>query len=420
MPALGMRARPMRQVPLRLAIGLLALLFLSSLAVASASPAQGANLVGQISANRGSQLYWEGLMRAADHDVKALERAQKQAKRQVKKAKRNLRKARRHRLETRTRARTARQELKAIRAELDALRRSVAESDANASLIPNDTFALLALPTPSAAYYAALVLPGLTVPSLVPSHLTTADGSEIPTLQVAAADSDLARTELAATKLSHAKQKRVHKRLKQRDRKAKRRVSRLARSVRAKSRSVSAMASRRRAAVGRRESAEASLGYRILAMSHPARLRAGKKSDARPGVDSGFTWPARGRMTQSYGCTGLSSNPARGSCRHFHDGIDIAGYRGTWIRAAADGVVSYIGWNPWDNAPRAFMVVVAHAGGYETLYGHVLPTRRVRVGEFVKKGEVIGHMGSTGRSSGVHLHLEIRRGRTTLNPLAFL
>ena len=131
-------------------------------------------------------------------------------------------------------------------------------------------------------------------------------------------------------------------------------------------------------------------------------------------------WPTRGRISQSYGCTGFYLSPPRGSCRHFHDGLDIVSYRGSPIRSAAVGVVSYIGWNPWDQHGRAFMIVVAHPGGYETLYGHVLPTRRVRVGQLVKKGEVIGYMGNTGRSTGVHLHLELRRGRTTLNPLAFL
>jgi murein DD-endopeptidase MepM/ murein hydrolase activator NlpD len=66
------------------------------------------------------------------------------------------------------------------------------------------------------------------------------------------------------------------------------------------------------------------------------------------------------------------------------------------------------------------MVVVAHPNGLETLYGHVMPRRDVRVGQLVRRGEVIGYMGSTGKATGVHLHLEMRRGRTTLNPLAFL
>ena len=154
-------------------------------------------------------------------------------------------------------------------------------------------------------------------------------------------------------------------------------------------------------------------------MSRLAQLRAAKKTGVRPGRNTRFVWPTRGRITQRYGCTGLRSNPVRGGCR-FHAGIDVtAGYAAP-IRAAGVGVVSYVGRNPWDRNKRAFMVVVAHPGGYETLYAHILPIRRVRVGQLVRKGELIAYMGSTGRSTGVHVHLEFRRGRTTLNPLAFL
>jgi murein DD-endopeptidase MepM/ murein hydrolase activator NlpD len=155
-------------------------------------------------------------------------------------------------------------------------------------------------------------------------------------------------------------------------------------------------------------------------MSVYARRRIAKKTHMRPGVTSSFIWPTRGRLTQGFGCTGVVWEPPRGACRHFHDGIDIASYQGTPIRAAAIGVVSYVGWNPWDQEGRAFMVVVAHPGGFETLYGHTLPRRTVRVGEVVKKGQVIGYMGSTGNSTGPHLHLELHRGRTLLNPLAYL
>ncbi len=189
--------------------------------------------------------------------------------------------------------------------------------------------------------------------------------------------------------------------------------------MRAKRNGLASIKARERSAIARREGAEAALGSRILSMSVLAQRRVAKKTNVRPGR-TGFVWPARGRISQTYGCTGFPLNPARGSCRHFHDGLDIVSYRGAPIRAAAVGVVSYIGWNPWDQHGRAFMIVVAHPGGYETLYGHVLPTRRVRVGQLVRKGEVIGYMGNTGRSTGVHLHLELRRGRTTINPLAFL
>jgi murein DD-endopeptidase MepM/ murein hydrolase activator NlpD len=203
-------------------------------------------------------------------------------------------------------------------------------------------------------------------------------------------------------------------------RKTKKKARRIARTKRAKVRGLAVIKRQRSATIARRESAEAGLASRILSMSRLAQRRVAKKTNIRPGVNSGFAWPTRGRISQGYGCTGYYLNPPRGSCRHFHDGLDITGYRGTPIRSAAIGVVSYVGWNPWDQEGRAFMIVVAHPGGYETLYGHVLSTRRVRVGQLVKKGQLIGNMGNTGRSTGVHLHFELRRGRTTLNPLAFL
>jgi murein DD-endopeptidase MepM/ murein hydrolase activator NlpD len=202
--------------------------------------------------------------------------------------------------------------------------------------------------------------------------------------------------------------------------KARRQAQRSVRNVRLRRGALASIRARQRSASARRNSAEAALASRILAMSRLAQRRAAKKTNVRPGLNGGFTWPARGRISQSYGCTGFRLNPARGSCRHFHDGVDIVASRGSAVRAAAVGVVSYIGWNPWDQQARAFIIVVAHPGGYETVYGHVLPTRRVRVGQLVHRGEVIGYMGNTGRSTGVHLHFELRRGRTTVNPLAFL
>jgi murein DD-endopeptidase MepM/ murein hydrolase activator NlpD len=201
---------------------------------------------------------------------------------------------------------------------------------------------------------------------------------------------------------------------------SRKKLHRVSRSYRAKARQVALIKRSARAAGARRDGAEASLEFAITAMSSLAQRRAAKKTEVRPGLDSGFVWPTRGRVSQGYGCTGFYMNPPAGSCAHFHDGIDISGYQGTAIRAAAVGIVSYIGWNPWDYKQRAFMVVVAHPGGYETLYGHVLPTRNVKVGQLVRKGEVIGYMGSTGRALGVHLHLELRRHKRTLNPLDFL
>jgi murein DD-endopeptidase MepM/ murein hydrolase activator NlpD len=134
-----------------------------------------------------------------------------------------------------------------------------------------------------------------------------------------------------------------------------------------------------------------------------------------PPLVRGFRRPARGRVTQGFGCTGYRREPRRGTCRHFHDGLDIAGRSGSRIRAAAQGVVAYAGWNPWDADRRAYIVIVGHRGGFQTVYGHLRPIRKARVGKAVRRGQVIGFMGSTGNSSGPHLHWEVRRG-TALDP----
>jgi murein DD-endopeptidase MepM/ murein hydrolase activator NlpD len=121
-------------------------------------------------------------------------------------------------------------------------------------------------------------------------------------------------------------------------------------------------------------------------------------------------------VTQEYGCTGFPLEPPRGSCAHFHSGIDIANGPGTPVRAADDGVVAFAGWNPYDPSDPAFVVVIGHTGGYETYYGHLLPRYVVRAGQYVRKGKLIGYMGSTGNSTGTHLHWEVSRNGRTVDP----
>jgi hypothetical protein len=127
-----------------------------------------------------------------------------------------------------------------------------------------------------------------------------------------------------------------------------------------------------------------------------------------------------GRLSQTYGCTGYRLNPRRGSCAHFHDGLDIVAGYGSRVSSAADGVVAYAGWNPWDESGRAWLMVVSHPDGYVTRYGHLLPGPIARVGQFVRQGEAIGRMGNTGRSTGTHLHFELLHGGTTVSPLTYL
>ncbi|EKP94795.1 M23 family metallopeptidase [Thermaerobacter subterraneus] len=113
------------------------------------------------------------------------------------------------------------------------------------------------------------------------------------------------------------------------------------------------------------------------------------------GVSTGrFIWPLRGRITSNYG-------PRWGS---MHTGIDIDGVTGQAVRAADGGTVVSAGWA----GGYGYAVQIRHQGGLYTYYAH-MSRIAVRVGEGVAQGEVIGYVGSTGRSTGSHLHFEVRR-----------
>ena len=162
-------------------------------------------------------------------------------------------------------------------------------------------------------------------------------------------------------------------------------------------------------------------GIRNKVAAMQARASAQFGGVAPTGAAGRFDWPTRGSISQGYGCTGYYINPPRGSCSHFHDGIDIANGTGTPIYSAANGVVAFIGWNPYEYNP-AFIVVIAHGGGISTLYAHMLATYPVGVGQSVRKGQRIGSMGNTGGSFGTHLHFEVWAGGdwAPVNPYAYL
>ncbi|MFO7531887.1 MAG: M23 family metallopeptidase [Candidatus Limnocylindrales bacterium] len=192
------------------------------------------------------------------------------------------------------------------------------------------------------------------------------------------------------------------------------------RVVNAKRARLSALKRAMGAATAGRAAAEGALASRIVEMTRLAAERADNQAAVSLHAQASFSWPTSGRISQTYGCTGFRYNPARGSCRHFHDGIDVVDAYGTPVRAVAVGVVAFAGWNPWDEAGRAWIVVVAHPDGYVSRYGHLTPTDRVRAGELVHTGQIIGKMGNTGRSTGTHLHFELLRGGRDVNPLAYL
>ncbi len=114
----------------------------------------------------------------------------------------------------------------------------------------------------------------------------------------------------------------------------------------------------------------------------------------------GFVWPASGVISQGYS--------------FYHKAIDIAGSGS--ILAADSGTVVASG---WDNSGYGNRVVVDHGNGKRTLYAH-MAVLQVVVGQTVNKADVLGVMGSTGRSTGRHLHFEIRQDSVLLNPLDFL
>ncbi len=122
-------------------------------------------------------------------------------------------------------------------------------------------------------------------------------------------------------------------------------------------------------------------------------------------------WPAHGWLTST---VGNRRDPITGE-RDFHEGLDIAADRGSQVFSTADGKViqaSYEG--GYGN-----LVVVDHGYGLQTRYGH-LSAYRVGVGAHVKRGDLVGLVGSTGRSTGSHLHYEVRVNGRLLNPLQLL
>jgi murein DD-endopeptidase MepM/ murein hydrolase activator NlpD len=121
----------------------------------------------------------------------------------------------------------------------------------------------------------------------------------------------------------------------------------------------------------------------------------------------GFSWPAAGKLTSRFGRR----------WGRMHKGIDIAGPVGTPINAAADGMVISAGWN---SGGYGNLVEVKHSDGTTTRYGHN-SRLSVSVGQTVRQGQQLAEMGSTGHSTGSHLHFEIRpTGGSAVNPIAHL
>jgi murein DD-endopeptidase MepM/ murein hydrolase activator NlpD len=119
-----------------------------------------------------------------------------------------------------------------------------------------------------------------------------------------------------------------------------------------------------------------------------------------------FTWPTVDHWLSGYDYTPDANHPA----------VDFAGSMGNGIYAADNGVIVYAGWNNWGYGN---VTVIDHGNGYQTLYAHQSEIR-VSCGQSVFKGQLIGNMGSTGNSSGPHLHFEMWYNGTHVNPHLYL
>lgn len=111
---------------------------------------------------------------------------------------------------------------------------------------------------------------------------------------------------------------------------------------------------------------------------------------------------------------GMRTHPVLGG-RRGHKGIDLASPTGTPIRATADGVVSRADWF----SSYGLFVSLEHGGQIETRYGH-MSRLNVAPGQQVRKGDIIGYVGSTGRSTGPHLHYEVRIAGAAVNPVPYM
>ncbi len=124
-----------------------------------------------------------------------------------------------------------------------------------------------------------------------------------------------------------------------------------------------------------------------------------------------FMWPVAGRISSGFG---YRIHPIFGT-RRFHSGLDIAAGYGSLVKAADGGQIVQAGYF----GGYGYSIMVYHGGGFATWYAH-LSGFNVNVGQFVERGQVIGFVGSTGWSTGPHLHFEVRINGNAQNPMGYL
>ncbi|MBP7901748.1 MAG: M23 family metallopeptidase [Spirochaetes bacterium] len=136
-------------------------------------------------------------------------------------------------------------------------------------------------------------------------------------------------------------------------------------------------------------------------------------SDRQKFLNAGFTSPIASKKTRLTSSFGSRKDPFTGE-HDFHEGIDLACSLGTPVRTARDGIIIVSG----NEGGYGNLVVVRHSNGYETYYGH-LSKFLVKEGQKVKKGDIVALSGNTGRTTGPHLHYEIRKNGKAINPKYF-
>lgn len=126
---------------------------------------------------------------------------------------------------------------------------------------------------------------------------------------------------------------------------------------------------------------------------------------------SRWIWPVRGEISSLYG---LRRHPVRGIVRH-HGGLDIAAPLSSPVFASADGQVTFAG----GNGSYGLLVILRHEDGLFSYYGH-LRTLLVDRGDWVEGGQIIALVGSSGLSTGPHLHFEVRREGSVIDPVSLI
>ena len=135
----------------------------------------------------------------------------------------------------------------------------------------------------------------------------------------------------------------------------------------------------------------------------------GTKPKPKTASNGYFIWPCSGKISSYFGYRKIFGS------RSYHSGIDIAGSKGTAIKAADGGKVTFSGYK----GNYGYLVIITHDNGSQTYYGHN-SSLLVSAGQRVYQGQVIARMGSTGRSTGNHCHFEVRINGSAVNPLNYL